>query len=762
MSSASSHPILDQMQVPLDFLVDADALEQALAEAMTADPSPQLPAPSPADQDMGFTVAGPGSTGYALSFGYQPRAGAPGRLDLLARTYLWTLSGAEQTLSVELTYPGSGNSAVRRVTVVNHLGQPAIDITYNVEAGVPPGGQAETLTRHPSLAEVLGAPAVPEEGPTSAAVPGPAADPADRQPADPTARVEIVHPQDDETWWQELVAQLRSAVGAGLEHALGQVSGLTLAMSGAFVDPVLWATSPEAKRAAVDSFLDLLPVTVPPPLRTAVEAAVSAGDTSLAGASAPSGLSLLRWALTAAGYADPYTGAPALSPAISALTTAIDKNVIQPLFGAPDPDAMITPLEAGQLEGELVGQVALAFSGVKEVEVALTVLGGLSLIKSITDLMAKDDKQHKPWLTDPAFLPLVVSGVLYAVGLRSAMTNKKLVAAIANFASSALATSPAVIQLSNDWAAPESPGKEKAVHDDILALFKALALLLLPVIGMARKKQPPERPTGRREITTQRLNDKVERTNVEQEHNRLQEAGQSVQQPADYNESIRRLDRIMEEARELAAMIPADAQDTADSFGLSLSDEIDIAEGSLKDLDSARTSENIQTTSDAVLKARWRAHLEYQIALMPSAAIPGPAQTLGEGLGYDRLSLLRLAYDPDRSNYNFDELASFLRGEEARRYDGPLSRSWLEDYDFVDANGDHLQGKAYRGRAADGDEKTPSRIRDDIMGVANRGIALYVDLTGMSVPDERQEVRTLVREAGGDNRSIIWLPAELQ
>ena len=48
------------------------------------------------------------------------------------------------------------------------------------------------------------------------------------------------------------------------------------------------------------------------------------------------------------------------------------------------------------------------------------------------------------------------------------------------------------------------------------------------------------------------------------------------------------------------------------------------------------------------------------------------------------------------------------------------------------------------------------------MGVANRGIALYVDLTGMSVPDERQEVRTLVREAGGDNRSIIWLPAELQ
>jgi hypothetical protein len=41
------------------------------------------------------------------------------------------------------------------------------------------------------------------------------------------------------------------------------VSGVALALSGTFVDPALWMTSPEAKRAAVDAFLNLLPVTVP-------------------------------------------------------------------------------------------------------------------------------------------------------------------------------------------------------------------------------------------------------------------------------------------------------------------------------------------------------------------------------------------------------------------------------------------------------------------------------------------------------------------
>ena len=64
------------------------------------------------------------------------------------------------------------------------------------------------------------------------------------------------------------MTQLRGTVGAGLGHALGQVEGVSLEVTGMAVDPVLWAASPEAKRAAVDSFLDILPIPVPPVLRT--------------------------------------------------------------------------------------------------------------------------------------------------------------------------------------------------------------------------------------------------------------------------------------------------------------------------------------------------------------------------------------------------------------------------------------------------------------------------------------------------------------
>jgi hypothetical protein len=251
------------------------------------------------------------------------------------------------------------------------------------------------------------------------------------------------------------------------------VSGVALALSGTIADPALWLTSPEAKRATVDAFLDILPVTVPPALRTAVEEAVTVGD-KVSALSVPPQLSILRMALMTAGFTDPYTGAPSLSLAISALTDAIDQDVIQPLFGAPDPSAMVTPLEAGQLEGEVFGNVGLALTGPKELQVALRVAGGISLIKSMTDLMAKDDKEHKPWLTDPAFIALFFSAGFYVAGLGSSAADKKLAAAASELASSVLGSSPAAIQLAEDWAAPESPDKEKKVHADLLALIQAL------------------------------------------------------------------------------------------------------------------------------------------------------------------------------------------------------------------------------------------------------------------------------------------------
>jgi hypothetical protein len=694
-SSASGHPILDQMQVPPEQLVAADALERALGEALAADPSTRLPAPSPGDTDVGFTMAGPGGTGYALSFEYQPRPGGPGRLDLLSRTYAWTLSSAEQTMRVELTYSGSGSRAVRRVTVLNQLdqsGDNTIIITYDIKLDVPP--KAETLTRHPSLTEVLGAPAAPEARQEKPVVP----DPAAGRPADPTARVEkIPAPQDDETWWKELVAQLRSTVGAGLEHALGQVSGVALSLSGTFVDPALWATSPEAKRAVVGSFLNLLPVTVPPALRTALEDAVTVSDLT-AMPSVPPELTILRLALTAAGFTDPYTGAPALSPALSALTDAIDKDVLQPLFGAPDPNAMVTPLEAGQLEGEVGSQVVLALTGTKEIEVALKAAGGLSLIKSITDLMAQDDKEHKPWLTDPAFRLLIASGVLYLVGLGSSAADRKIVAAIADWLSSALSTSPAIIQLSEDWAAPESPEKDKKVYEDILALLQGLALLAVPFIGMAGRGSRGGSDMPAELVALQNEHTQIEPFVTEnQPKARASFIAKWKEKPpsdADIEELLKSAD-------------PAGRRRLANELMThKLNDYIDqkILELEGSDPGAWQLPEDLEYTDT------WLANSEQE--------------------------LKRLAYNIENDNYNFDELRTYRRGAEAGILSHPLARSWRRGYDIFDAAGRHWQVKAYGApegvSVPPGKQKTPLAILEDIRSLSRDREHVFIDLTNLT------------------------------
>jgi hypothetical protein len=141
------------------------------------------------------------------------------------------------------------------------------------------------------------------------------------------------------------------------------------------------------------------------------------------------------------------------------------------------------------------------------VETALKLLGALGMLKNITDVMARDDAQGKPWITDPAFHAVLAGAVLYVAGLGFSSANKKLVGAITEWVGAAISTCPAADQLRNDWAAPPGPARDQAIKADILALIKQLALLLLPIIGMARgirETGETTRPAGRELTDTEK------------------------------------------------------------------------------------------------------------------------------------------------------------------------------------------------------------------------------------------------------------------
>jgi hypothetical protein len=217
-------------------------------------------------------------------------------------------------------------------------------------------------------------------------------------------------------------------------------------------------------------------------------------------------LGLMRRAFRAAGLTDPFTGAPAIAPAIAAFGTWVDSNLVQPVAGPPDPDTFFTPRDLGVLEGALAAQGLLMFTGAEEVQLALRVVAAAGSVKGITDVMAKDDLAGKPWTSDPIFYAQLANAVVYFLGLGSSATNKKLAAAVADWASQAIGTSPSLLKLEADWRTATGPDREKIIHDDVMAVITAIALAVMQLLGMASSQKPgPKTGSGTGEQTQKLL-----------------------------------------------------------------------------------------------------------------------------------------------------------------------------------------------------------------------------------------------------------------
>jgi hypothetical protein len=235
----------------------------------------------------------------------------------------------------------------------------------------------------------------------------------------------------------------------------------------------------------------------------AAEAAVGDnkyGKVALAAADMVSGYSQNMYLAGQFGLIDKQTGAPAISDIVS---TKIDEQVraaeAKVFSDLPPEHAFIfDSYEQGELKGAIGSQVALAFVGVEEVQVALKVVGALGAAKGIYDSVARDPKG---WYKTPGFWGGVLGIVLSVVGLKSAGAGKKIIA-IALKTGGVLNAVPAIWQLYNDYndttLAADPAKREKVLKKDLGAVIKILAQVVLDIArsGAGGGKPHEHEPQG--------------------------------------------------------------------------------------------------------------------------------------------------------------------------------------------------------------------------------------------------------------------------
>lgn len=196
------------------------------------------------------------------------------------------------------------------------------------------------------------------------------------------------------------------------------------------------------------------------------------------------------------GLIDKQTGAPAISDFVSEKIDAQVRAAEAKVFAdLPPEDAFIfDSYEQGELKGAIGSQVALAFVGVEEVQVALKVVGALGAAKGIYDSVARDPKG---WYKSPGFWGGVLGIVLSVVGLKSAGAGKKIIA-IALKTGGVLNAVPAIWQLYNDYndkTLEADPAKrEKVLKKDLGAVIKILAQVVLDIARSGAGRGKPHEP----------------------------------------------------------------------------------------------------------------------------------------------------------------------------------------------------------------------------------------------------------------------------
>ncbi|MGE4220424.1 MAG: DUF4157 domain-containing protein [Alphaproteobacteria bacterium] len=206
------------------------------------------------------------------------------------------------------------------------------------------------------------------------------------------------------------------------------------------------------------------------------------------------------------GLVDKQTGAPMISDAVSEkIDAAVHAAEAKAFADLPPEDAFIfTSYEQGELTGAIGSQVALAFVGVEEVQVALKVVGAVGSAKGIYDAVVRD---KEGWHKSPAFWGGVLGLVLSVIGLKSAGAGKKIIA-IALKTGGVLNAVPAIWQLYNDYndkTLEADPAKRETVlKKDLGAVIKILSQVVLDIArsgaGGAKPHEPEtpgaSRPSG--------------------------------------------------------------------------------------------------------------------------------------------------------------------------------------------------------------------------------------------------------------------------
>ena len=301
--------------------------------------------------------------------------------------------------------------------------------------------------------------------------------------------------EEEQTWrsrlWHSgtaLVEKAKVKARDYIKEQVGVVEGVANEAA-TFVDTVIWADSSVSD--LTDKVVDKVAVVgglskeKHEALRSAVQTFTNQpGMTALREA--------VRKAARKADLVDPVTGAPSTARAVGRAFDWVEKKSDETLFrGIPKEEGLLSSRDIGVLEGSIGSQIALAFTGGEEVQLALKALGAVQSVEGIVTAIQAARLAGKPdsWQSDLNFWTQVVNLALFMVGLRSASVGKKILSIVLESASTLLTAIPAVMQLARDVRAT-GPDRDERIRADIKALIKALAQAIQQIIMHARGTKP--------------------------------------------------------------------------------------------------------------------------------------------------------------------------------------------------------------------------------------------------------------------------------
>ncbi|MER7000522.1 DUF4157 domain-containing protein [Streptomyces sp. NPDC000410] len=194
---------------------------------------------------------------------------------------------------------------------------------------------------------------------------------------------------------------------------------------------------------------------------------------------------------------DPVTKAPALSGVVTHYGGKALKKIDKTAFGGlqPEKSLVFTDEEIGQLKGSLALQVALAYVGVEEAQIALKVVGAVGAVNGILTAITNNPQG---FLKDPEFWRQVISGVLYVFSLHQATVGRSITSLLLATGQLAVSAGPAALKLQQDMQMQAGPERDAAIRQDVKSLALAAWGVIKGVIqaGIVKRLPPAGAPSA--------------------------------------------------------------------------------------------------------------------------------------------------------------------------------------------------------------------------------------------------------------------------